>query len=206
MWGCLSSVAVLLGAECGTVVSLLIFLLGGLCWASYRIVPAIYKRTYYRHHNLRLERLDHFPPGHTILCGLQLFPLQTFDVFLAIHGRRRWNAEKIAIRCLNKDYSNVPKDTIQVVSLQYWDDRYINGFHPTDDAAGGMGGDLPQIRKLRHREALYIKIMLRAQKPWAGVLSFRSVDDEVMESYARNLAIGVGMTYREAIERFFPTI
>jgi hypothetical protein len=180
-------------------IATLVAIIVAICGAAYKISPSVFKRTIRRHHNFKTRLLDHFPPSHQILEGLRSFPLGETDLYLQIFGSFRFRVHKVGIRFLDKGLKNVSRDVIEIVSMQYWDDRFIDQLVAMPDSEGGLGGALPEIRTLRPKEALYLMIRLKVEKPCVGILSFRAIDDTGLESYSRNMMIAVGLAYEEAI-------
>jgi len=170
---------------------------GGIATLGYQVLPWIWKRTVYRNLNFELEVVDHFPPESDKLQGLLSFPLGINELHVVVQSQYRFSIARFNLRFLSKGFGNIPTEVVEVISVKYWNDSFIE-IDCFADSEGGMGADFS--RKLKRNDGLYFVVEVQARKPCVGVLSFRAVDENMLESFAHNKLMAFGLNYDNAVQ------
>lgn len=184
--------------------SLILTISAFIVTAVYHLIPWVKKRTCYKNANFELYILDQFPPNHHRLGGLVSFPLGTFDLYVMVQSKEVFPLQRVNFRFLDKreppkgfPYGDVNGGIIALSSMKYWDNQYVN-IQSFSDQAGGVEAEL--TRTLKKRDGLYFQLRIHSQQPWVGLLSFRAIDSDGHESFARNKLIAFGLSYEDAVQ------
>lgn len=189
--GCFASVATLISSECGSVVTIAVFLAGSLGTALIFGGRWLYKHTFYQDDNFKLTLYDRLPndsllPGTPVPAGVEILPIQQTTLYVEVKATRGFPMKSINFRCIAlRDIGHPPVSSpVQVVSLNDHENAPIIRTN-RDDNYNGIDLEYAEVRGLGKNGCLYFEIVLDPRREWEGTLSFKGRDPYGFCSYGR---------------------